>query len=156
MNLFRSEPMRVRPWAPRAASITWRLYDVQLTTYALLLVLFGLAMAYSNSVGSTHTTVSPGSYFVRSLMWVIIAIVVFFIATVFDYRWVRTFAWPVYLTNIGLLILTLRLGTHTGEAGVSARWIVNSPCPFDVHWTASRALAARETTVTASATMNAE
>jgi cell division protein FtsW (lipid II flippase) len=51
MSIFRSEPMRLRSWAPKAASLTWRLYDFQLTTYAILLVLFGLAMAYSNSVG---------------------------------------------------------------------------------------------------------
>jgi len=61
MNFFRSEPMRLRSWAPKAASLTWRLYDFQLTTYAILLLLFGLAMAYSNSVGATHTTLSPGS-----------------------------------------------------------------------------------------------
>jgi rod shape determining protein RodA len=124
MNLFRSEPMKVRSWAPRAGSMTWRLYDVQLTVYAFLLVLFGMAMAYSNSVGATHTSLSPGSVFVRSLMWLVIAIVVFFVATVFDYRWLRTFAWPIYLINIGLLVITLRFGTNTGEAGNSARWIV--------------------------------
>jgi rod shape determining protein RodA len=124
MNIFRQEPMRVRSWAPRAASVTWRLYDFQLTTYAVLLLLFGLAMAYSNSVGLTHTTLSPNSYFVRGLMWTVIAIVVFLVATVFDYKWLRTFAWPVYLINVGLLILTLRFGSNTGDAGTSARWIV--------------------------------
>jgi rod shape determining protein RodA len=124
MNIFRSEPMRVRSWAPKAASLTWRLYDFQLTTYAVLLLLFGLAMAYSNSVGATHTTLSPGSPFVRYLMWSVIAIVVFLIATIFDYRWLRTFAWPIYLLNVGLLIVTLRFGSSTGNAGTSARWIV--------------------------------
>jgi rod shape determining protein RodA len=124
MSIFRSEPMKVRAWASRAAPVSWRLYDVQLSTYAILLMFFGLAMAYSNSVGATHTTLSPGSPFVRSLMWAVIAIVVFFVATVFDYRWLRTFAWPVYLINFALLVVTLRFGTHTGEAGTSARWIV--------------------------------
>ncbi|MGD0018704.1 MAG: FtsW/RodA/SpoVE family cell cycle protein [Candidatus Limnocylindrales bacterium] len=116
--------MRVRSWAPKAASLTWRLYDFQLTTYAILLVLFGLAMAYSNSVGATHTTLSPGSPFVRYLMWSVIAVVVFLIATMFDYKWLRTFAWPIYFINVGLLIFTLRFGASTGEAGTSARWIV--------------------------------
>jgi len=41
MSIFRSEPMKVRSWAPKAASLTWRLYDFQLTTYAILLLLFG-------------------------------------------------------------------------------------------------------------------
>lgn len=124
MNFFRSEPMRLRSWAPKAASLTWRLYDFQLTTYAILLLLFGLAMAYSNSVGATHTTLSPGSPFVRYLMWAVIAMVVFLIATMFDYKWLRTFAWPIYFLNVGLLILTLRIGSSTGDAGTSARWIV--------------------------------
>jgi rod shape determining protein RodA len=124
MNIFRTEPMRIRSWAPKAASLTWSLYDFQLTTYAVLLLLFGLAMAYSNSVGSTHTTLSPGSPFVRYLMWSVIAMVVFLITTMLDYKWLRTFAWPIYLINVGLLIITLRFGSSTGDAGTSARWIV--------------------------------
>jgi cell division protein FtsW (lipid II flippase) len=124
MSIFRSEPMKVRSWAPKAASLTWRLYDFQLTTYAMLLLLFGLAMAYSNSVGATHTTLSPGAPFVRYLMWSVIAIVVFLIATIFDYRWLRTFAWPIYFINVALLVFTLRFGSSTGDAGTSARWIV--------------------------------
>ena len=124
MSLFRSEPMRLRSWAPRSASSTWRLYDLQLTTYAVLLTFFGLAMSYSNSVGATHTTLSPGSAFVRGLMWAVIAAVVFVIATAVDYKWLRTFAWPVYLINVGLLIMTLRFGVNTGDAGTSSRWIV--------------------------------
>lgn len=115
--------MRLRSWAPRAASLTWRLYDYQLTAYAVLLVCFGLAMSYSNSVGGTHTTLSAGAPFVRGLMWAVIAAVAFVVATVFDYRWIRTFAWPLYFLNVGLLVLTLRFGTGTGDAGVSARWI---------------------------------
>jgi len=124
MSIFRSEPMKVRSWAPKAASLTWRLYDFQLTTYAILLLLFGLAMAYSNSVGATNTTLSPGAPFVRYLMWSVIAIVVFLIATIFDYRWLRTFAWPIYFINVALLVFTLRFGSSTGDAGTSARWIV--------------------------------
>lgn len=123
MSIFRSEPMRLRSWAPKAASLTWRLYDLQLTTYAILLTVFGLAMAYSNSVGTSHTTLSPDGPFVRGLMWAVIAAVVFVITTMFDYRWLRTFAWPIYAVNIVLLVLTLRFGTNTGDAGTSARWI---------------------------------
>ena len=81
-------------------------------------------MAYSNSVGATHTSLSPDSTFVRYLMWSVIAIVVFLIATIFDYRWLRTFAWPIYVLNVGLLVMTLRFGSSTGSAGTSARWIV--------------------------------
>ncbi|MGD0248326.1 MAG: FtsW/RodA/SpoVE family cell cycle protein [Candidatus Limnocylindrales bacterium] len=116
--------MRVRSWAPKAASLTWRLYDFQLTTYAILLVLFGLAMAYSNTVGATHAAVTINSPFVRTIMWAVIAVVVLGLTTVFDYKWLRSFAWPMYFINIALLLLTLRIGTGTGEAGTAARWVV--------------------------------
>jgi len=36
----------------------------------------------------------------------------------------RSFAWPLYFVNMGLLVLTLRIGTGTGEAGTAARWVV--------------------------------
>ena len=37
-------------------------------------------------------------------MWPAIAIVVFTVAAVFDYHWLKTFAWPIYLVNLGLLV----------------------------------------------------
>jgi len=124
MSILRAQTLRLRGWAPKAGWLAWRNYDFQLTTYAVLLTMFGLAMAYSNSVGATHTTLSPGAPFVRYLMWSVIAIVVFLIATIFDYRWLRTCAWPIYFINVALLVFTLRFGSSTGDAGTSARWIV--------------------------------
>jgi cell division protein FtsW len=50
-------------------------------------------------------------------MWAVIAMVVFLIATMFDYRWLRTFAWPIYFVNVGLLILTLRSGRAPATRG---------------------------------------
>jgi rod shape determining protein RodA len=122
MSILRGETLKLRGWAPKAGWLAWRNYDFQLTTYAVLLTIFGLVMAYSNSVGSTHESLSLGSPFVRSLMWGVIAAVVLGLTTVFDYRWLRSFAWPLYLVNIGLLILTLRIGRSTGEA-TAARWV---------------------------------
>jgi rod shape determining protein RodA len=122
MSILRGETLKLRGWAPKAGWLAWRNYDFQLTTYAVLLTIFGLVMAYSNSVGSTHESLSLSSPFVRSLMWGVIAVVVLGLTTVFDYRWLRSFAWPLYLVNIGLLILTLRIGRSTGEA-TAARWV---------------------------------
>jgi rod shape determining protein RodA len=53
-------------------------------------------------------------------MWLAIAIVAFTLATLVDYRWLRTLAWPLYAVNLGLLGLTLALGSGVG--GVS-RWV---------------------------------
>jgi rod shape determining protein RodA len=124
MTIFRAQTLRLRAWAPKAGWLAWRNYDFQLTTYAILLTLFGLAMAYSNTVGSTHNPVTIDSPFVRTIMWAVVAAVVLGLTTVFDYKWLRSFAWPLYLINIGLLLLTLRFGRGTGEAGSAARWIV--------------------------------
>jgi rod shape determining protein RodA len=63
---------------------------------------------------------AAGSTFARSLVWLAIASLVFVVAAAFDYRWLRTFAWPIYLFNIGLLVLSKLVGTGVG--GV-ARWV---------------------------------
>jgi rod shape determining protein RodA len=122
MNILRARTFMLRGWAPKAGWLSWRNYDFQLTTYAVLLTVFGLAMAYSNTITTTHA-LSLDSPFVRSLMWAVIAAVVLGLTTVFDYKWFRSFAWPLYLLNLALLILTLRIGSGTGEAGSAARWV---------------------------------
>jgi len=124
MSILRGETLKLRGWAPKAGWLAWRNYDFQLTTYAVLLTIFGLVMAYSTSVGASHVPLSLDSPFVRSLMWAVIAVVVLGLTTVFDYRWLRSFAWPLYLVNIGLLILTLGIGKGTGEAARAARWVI--------------------------------
>jgi rod shape determining protein RodA len=122
MGILRAEPFKIGSWASRSASVAWRNYDLQLTIYAVLLTCFGLAMAYSNSVGPNQATLSSTSPFVRSILWAVLAAVVYAIATAFDYKWLRTFTWPIYLVNVLLLALTLRFGRGVGEAAGSARW----------------------------------
>ena len=124
MRLLSAETLKLRGWAPKSGWLAWRNYDFQLTTYAVLLTLFGMAMAYSNTVGQTHESVTLSSPFVRTIMWAVIAAVVLGLTTVFDYKWLRPLAWPLYMLNIALLVLTLRVGTGTGEAGSAARWVV--------------------------------
>jgi cell division protein FtsW (lipid II flippase) len=75
MRLLQPETLRLRGWAPKAGWLAWRNYDFQLTTYAVLLTLFGLAMAYSNTVGINHAPVTLNSPFVRTIMWAVIAAV---------------------------------------------------------------------------------
>ena len=62
-------------------------------------------------------------------MWAGIAIVVFTAAAVFDYKWLKTFAWPLYFINIGLLVLSLLIGTGVGGA---ARWVSDPRLPVPV------------------------
>jgi rod shape determining protein RodA len=121
MGVIRAEPARVSDWAARSVGAAWRFYDLQLTTYAGLLVAIGLVMAYTNSLGAGSTTFS------RGLMWAAIAVVVFIVATAFDYRWLKTLAWPIYGIQLGLLIATLAIGDGVGG---SARWVSIGPLAF--------------------------
>ena len=120
MGVLRIEPARAQPWSPRSLAVIWRSFDLQLTIYALLLTSIGLAMAYSNSVESGGALFARDSTFVRGLMWAGLSMLVFAIATAFDYAWLKTLAWPIYFTNLGLLAATLVVGSGVGG---TARWI---------------------------------
>jgi rod shape determining protein RodA len=119
MGVIRAES-RVTDWAARSVGAAWRAFDLQLITYAALLAAIGLAMAYSNSVEQGRSVLEPGSTFLRGLMWAAIAIIVFAIATAFDYKWLRTLAWPLYIIQIALLVTSLAIGDGVGG---SARWV---------------------------------
>ena len=127
MGVIRAEPARMTDWAARSIGAAWRAFDLQLAAYATLLATLGLVMAYTNSVEHGQSALSAGTTFVRGLMWTGIALIAFVIATAFDYKWLKTFAWPLYLVQIGLLVLTLAIGHGVGGA---ARWISIGPFDF--------------------------
>jgi rod shape determining protein RodA len=120
MGVIRAEPARVTDWAARSVGTAWRAFDLQLMTYAGLLVAIGLVMAYTNSVEVGRSALEPGTTFMRGLMWAGIATVAFAVATAFDYRWLKTLAWPIYGFQLGLLVLTLAVGSGVGGA---SRWV---------------------------------
>jgi rod shape determining protein RodA len=114
-------PLRRRSeFVDRTVGAVWRAFDFQLVTYAALLACFGLAMAYSNTAASGIGLFDGGSTFLRGLMWLAIAIAVFLVAAAFDYHWLKTFAWPLYLIQLGLLALTLAIGSGVGG---TSRWV---------------------------------
>jgi len=114
-------------WAAKSVGAAWRAFDLQLTTYAGLLVAIGLVMAYTNSIEGGAVALQAGTTFGRGLMWAAIAVVVFVIATTFDYHWLKTLAWPIYGFQLGLLVLTLAIGDGVGG---SARWVSVGPLSF--------------------------
>jgi rod shape determining protein RodA len=127
MGVIRAEPARMTDWAARQIGAAWRAFDLQLAAYAALLAILGLVMAYTNSVEQGQTVLSGGTTFVRGLMWTGIALIAFVVTTAFDYKWLKTFAWPLYLLQIGLLIGTLAVGHGVGGA---SRWISFGPFDF--------------------------
>ena len=127
MGVIRAEPARISDWAAKSVGAAWRSFDLQLTTYAGLLLAIGLVMAYTNSVEAGSSAIDAGTTFSRGLMWAAIAIVVFLIATAFDYHWLKTLQWPIYGLQLGLLVLTLAIGDGVGG---SARWVSVGPLTF--------------------------
>jgi rod shape determining protein RodA len=127
MGVIRAQPVRMTDWAAKSMGTAWRAFDLQLATYAALLAATGLVMAYTNSVESGRTVLEAGTTFTRGLMWAGIAVFAFLMATAFDYRWLKTLAWPVYLLQLGLLVLTLAIGDGVGG---SARWVSIGPLTF--------------------------
>jgi rod shape determining protein RodA len=127
MGVIRAEPARVTDWAARSIGAAWRAFDLQIAAYAGLLAILGLVMAYSNSAQHGESVLAAGTTFTRGLMWTGIALIVFVLATAFDYKWLKTFAWPIYAIQLGLLVMTLAIGHGVGG---SARWISIGPFDF--------------------------
>ena len=127
MGVIRAEPARVTDWAAKSIGAVWRAFDLQLTTYAGLLAAIGLVMAYTNSVEDGKLTLETQTIFTRALMWTALAVIAFIVATAFDYRWLKTLSWPLYLFQLALLVLTLGIGAGVGGA---ARWIAIGPLTF--------------------------
>jgi rod shape determining protein RodA len=113
-------PVRRSDFVDRTVGAVWRAFDFQLVTYAALLACFGLAMAYSNTVASGVGLFDGSSTLLRGLMWLAIGIAVFVVAAAFDYHWLKTFAWPLYFVQLGLLALTLAIGSGVGG---TSRWV---------------------------------
>ena len=84
-------------------------------------------MAYTNSVENGDLPLDARTTFARGLMWAGLAVVMFILATAFDYRWLKTLAWPIYALQLGLLVLTLAIGNGVGGA---SRWIALGPFTF--------------------------
>ncbi len=117
MSVMRVERQRAGSLISRPQSGAWQRFDIQLAFYAAALAVIGLIVAWANSSGAP---LEPGSTFTRGLMWFAVSIVAFSAAAAFDYRWLRTFSWLVYLVNIGLLLMTMVIGVEINGA---QRWV---------------------------------
>ena len=79
-----------------------------------LLAVTGIGMAWLNARSYGQELLSPSSLLVRSLAWTLLSIAVYTVTMLVNWRWVRTFAWPLYAANILLLIVTLIYGVDSG------------------------------------------
>ena len=118
MSAIGLEPARVGTLTAREGQGRWYGFDLQLATYALSRVVIGLLMAFTNSADDP---LRPGSLFVRGLVWLSLAVVVFAVVAAADHHWMRTFVWPIYGITIALLVLTLVVGSGVGGSSSSPR-----------------------------------
>ena len=78
------------------------------------LAVIGLGMAWINTRSYEQPIIGVGSIFTRSLIWTSIGVAVYLVTAFSNWRWVRTFAWPLYFANLFLLFITLVYGEDSG------------------------------------------
>ena len=96
----------------------WRRFDVQLLLYAALLVGFGVLMGYSAGFGTSPPSGQLAEP-TKTVIWAGVGLAIFFVAAGTDYRWLQTLAAPIYLAVIGLLVVTMLVGTSLFGARMS-------------------------------------
>ena len=97
---------------------SWRFFDTQLLLYVLLLIAVGIVMGYSAGFNDPAPTAGM-SQTVKTLIWAAIGLTLFFVAASVDYQWLRTLALPIYVVVLGLLTLTMLVGTNLFGAQMS-------------------------------------
>jgi len=100
-------------------TVRWRDFDWQLTLYVVLLLGFGVILGVSAAWndGPSPPGVIPQP--VRTVIWSGIGFAVLAVAASVDYHWLRTFAIPIYLVTLGLLVLNLLAGNEVFGAQLS-------------------------------------
>ncbi len=96
----------------------WRHFDAQLMLYVVLLIVVGVVMGYSASFNDVSDA-GGMSQTVKTLIWAGIGFTLFFVASSIDYHWLRTLALPIYVVVLGLLLLTMLVGTNLFGAQMS-------------------------------------
>jgi len=97
----------------------WRHFDLQLLLYVLLLIAVGVVMGYSAAFNTEAGATAGMSQTVKTVIWATIGLTLFFVASSVDYHWLRTLAAPIYLVVLGLLTLTMLIGTNLFGAQMS-------------------------------------
>ncbi len=97
----------------------WRHFDFQLLLYVLLLIAVGVVMGYSAAFNTDAGAAAGTSQTVKTVIWAIIGLTLFFVASSVDYHWLRTLAAPIYVVVLGLLTLTMLIGTNLFGAQMS-------------------------------------
>ncbi|HEX2142364.1 MAG TPA: FtsW/RodA/SpoVE family cell cycle protein, partial [Candidatus Limnocylindria bacterium] len=96
----------------------WRAFDGQLFLYMVLLIALGVVVGYSASFSEAAAGAGL-SQTVKTLIWAAIGLTIFFVVASVDYHWLQTLTVPIYLIVLGLLTLTMFVGTNLFGAQMS-------------------------------------
>lgn len=97
---------------------SWRDYNFFLLGCVLVLTGFSLALVYS----ATHNGVYIGNgvyvsgYFTRHIANLVVGVGAMIALTIVDYHLIQSWAWPLYLVALALLVLVLLKGSVRGGA----------------------------------------
>jgi rod shape determining protein RodA len=96
--------------------------DYPLALIALLLTAFGIAAVFSAGQTDVPSSITSGAW-QRQLMWLVVGLIAFVVTTRLSVRFLEWAALPAYLVGVGLLLLTLVIGTGAGTAASMKGWI---------------------------------
>jgi rod shape determining protein RodA len=102
-------------------TVNWGAFDTYLIVCMVVLIGFGLVTIWSAGGGGAIT---PSSPVVRQIAYAIVGIPILLIATLVDYRYIKTFSWAIYVGTLVLLASLLMFGTTIGG---STRWLLFGP-----------------------------
>jgi rod shape determining protein RodA len=92
-------------------------FDWMIFVIVMALATIGLISVISASYGG-HNLINP--LVVRQFVWIAVGALALIIAALFDYRALQSYAYPLYVVVVGLLIAVMIAGHATGG---SRRWI---------------------------------
>jgi Bacterial cell division membrane protein len=89
----------------------------------VLLVCFGTVMVFSSSFAYALQTYGDSYYYIKKqLQFIVVGVIAMFIATMFDYRWVKKVTTYVYIAAVILLCGVLLTGFGS-SSGAAQRWL---------------------------------
>lgn len=108
------------PWLRKILGMNWILF-----TTMLALAVFGVIAIYSCTYMRDNPAYS--TMWRKQAVWVGISTVVFFVTSLFHYRWIRKGALPMYAVSMVFLVLTLFMGITKDGARC---WLKLGPLQF--------------------------
>ncbi len=124
MSSFSFTDVTARPKAPsrQRGSAYWRDLDWVLLAAATAATLFGCVLVWSASRADMASATDPQSYLKRHLVNVVAGLVLGFLASRVDYRWLRAYTPIIYGISVFTLLLPFLPGIGRRIAGARA-WI---------------------------------